>query len=91
MELIYEESYSNCKSDLKDAKNIAYKMVESYGMGEYLIGKEEDALRILEMCKKDRFDFFKNHKILLEKIKIQLLDSEKLMLNEVAEIINDNF
>lgn len=91
LELIYEESYSHCKNDLKDAKNIAYKMVESYGMGEYLIGKEEDTLKILEMCKKDRFDFFKNHKLLLEKLKDKLLESEKLTINEVAKIINDNF
>ena len=78
LELLYQERYSHAKEDLNAAKAIARKMVESYGMGEYLLGREEDVLKILEDCKNDRFVFFKNYRGILEKIKEALLVDEKL-------------
>ena len=63
-------------------------MVESYGMGEYLIGSEEDILRILENCKIERIEFFKNYQNLLNTIQQKLLQNEKLEYQEIGELIN---
>ena len=88
LELLFDERYSHAKVDLDRAKAIAHKMVESYGMGEYLLGIEEDVLRILEKCKDDRFVFFKNYRLILDSIKNALLANEKLDYAEVGKIIN---
>lgn len=88
LKLLYDEYYSHSKEDLNIAKNIAKKMVESYGMGEYLIGSEEDILRILENCKIERIEFFKNYQNLLNTIQQKLLQNEKLEYQEIGELIN---
>ncbi|TLD85335.1 ATP-dependent metallopeptidase FtsH/Yme1/Tma family protein [Helicobacter sp. MIT 11-5569] len=87
LELLFEERYSHAKDDLSIAKGIAHKMVESYGMGQYLVGREEDVLKILENCKNERLAFFKNYRNILENIKVSLLANEKLEYNAVGEII----
>ena len=88
LELLYQERYSHAKEDLNAAKAIARKMVESYGMGEYLLGREEDVLKILEDCKNDQFAFFKNYRGILEKIKEALLVDEKLEYQAVGAMIH---
>ncbi|MCI5968454.1 ATP-dependent metallopeptidase FtsH/Yme1/Tma family protein [Helicobacter sp.] len=88
LELLFEERYSHAKVDLDRAKTIAHKMAESYGMGEYLLGREEDVLKILENCKNERFKFFKNYRLILDSIKNALLTNEKLEYVEVGNIIN---
>ena len=89
LELLYQERYSHAKEDLNTAKAIARKMVESYGMGEYLLGREEDVLKILEDCKNDRLTFFKNYRGILQKIKDTLLVDEKLEYQAVGAIIQN--
>ncbi|WP_299547463.1 ATP-dependent metallopeptidase FtsH/Yme1/Tma family protein [uncultured Helicobacter sp.] len=88
LELLFDERYSHAKADLDKAKTIAHKMAESYGMGEYLLGQQEDVLKILENCKNDRFMFFKNYRAILDSIKNALLTNEKLDYAEVGVIIN---
>lgn len=88
LELLYQERYSHAKEDLNDAKALARQMVESYGMGEYLLGREEDVLKILEDCKNERLGFFKNYRGILEHIKISLLVNEKLEYHEIGQLIH---
>lgn len=88
LELLYQERYSHALRDLKTAKILAKEMVESYGMGEYLLGREEDVLKILEECKNERFVFFKNYRAILENIKTSLLSNEKLEYHEIGKLIH---
>lgn len=88
LELLYNESYSYAKDDLNEAKKLTHKMVESYGMGEFLLGSEKDIVKILEDCKNDRLSFFKNYKYLLEKIQKELLTKEKLEYYEIRDLIH---
>ncbi|WP_300691647.1 MULTISPECIES: ATP-dependent metallopeptidase FtsH/Yme1/Tma family protein [Helicobacter] len=88
LELLYQERYSHAKEDLNTAKALARQMVESYGMGEYLLGREEDVLKILEDCKNERLGFFKNYRGILEHIKISLLVNEKLEYHEIGQLIH---
>ncbi|TLD87802.1 ATP-dependent metallopeptidase FtsH/Yme1/Tma family protein [Helicobacter sp. MIT 05-5294] len=88
LELLYQERYSHAKEDLNAAKTLARQMVESYGMGEYLLGREEDVLKILEECKNERFAFFKNYRMILENIKTSLLLNEKLEYDEIGQLIH---
>ena len=88
LELLYQERYSHAKEDLNAAKALARQMVESYGMGEYLLGREEDVLKILEDCKNERLGFFKNYRGILEHIKISLLVDEKLEYHEIGQLIH---
>lgn len=88
LELLYQERYSHAKEDLDTAKTLARQMVESYGMGEYLLGREEDVLKILEECKNERFAFFKNYRTILINIKDSLLANEKLEYDEIGQLIH---
>ncbi len=88
LELLYQERYSHAKEDLSAAKALAHQMVESYGMGECLLGREEDVLKILEECKNERLVFFKNYRAILEEIKVSLLANEKLEYNEIGQLIH---
>ncbi len=89
LEVMFSEKYSHAKADLQKAKELAHKMVESYGMGEFLLGKEEDILMILENCKKERINFFSSYRNILEKITKTLLNNEKLEYEEIGILINE--
>ena len=86
---MFSEKYSHAKADLQKAKELAHKMVESYGMGEFLLGKEEDILMILENYKKERINFFSSYRNILEKITKTLLNNEKLEYEEIGILINE--
>lgn len=89
LELLFKERYSHAKEDLDKAKIIAHKMVESYGMGEYLLGSKNDVLKILEDCKNERYGFFNNYRNILENLKVSLLTNERLEYNAVGVMISE--
>ena len=60
-------------------------------MGEYLMGDEENVLKILENCKQDRISFFRDYQNLLSIIQDKLLKNEKLEYEEIGELIRGNF
>ncbi|PZT47546.1 AAA family ATPase [Helicobacter valdiviensis] len=91
LELLYNEKYTYSKEDLKEAKNLAQKMIENYGMGEFLIGKQEDCVLLLEECKKQMFDFFKNYQKQLKAIALKLLEEEKIDYKEIENIASRQF
>ncbi|CAM2845183.1 AAA family ATPase [Helicobacter burdigaliensis] len=91
LELLYNEKYTYAKEDLKEAKILAEKMIENYGMGEFLVGKQEDCVLLLEECKKQMYDFFKNYQKQLQAIALKLLEEEKIDYTEIETIINRQF
>lgn len=88
LELVFSERYSNAKSDLQEAKALAHKMVESYGMGEHLLGSQEDVAKILDECKDEMVAFFGNYTAHLNALKAHLLEHEKIEYSEIDEIIS---
>ena len=91
LELLYNERFSHAKEDLREAKYIAEKMVQSYGMGEELLGSVNDVAKLLEECKNERYDFFKIYQKHLIAIKDALLKNEKLEYEKIGEIFNGIF
>ena len=81
-------SLISCKNEIVNTTIENYPDI-SLKNAKYLLGREEDVLKILEDCKNDRLTFFKNYRGILQKIKDTLLVDEKLEYQAVGAIIQN--
>lgn len=86
VQLVYQQTFSNAKDDIAQAKEIATQMCEQYGMAQRLLGDTSDVAHILEEAQKEMQDFITNSKAALLKIAKALLMRERLSKEEIKEI-----
>lgn len=104
-EIIYgkDSVTTGASSDIKNATNIAKSIIESYGMSdrfgmvnlENLKGLEDGIIdetnKIISRIYSSTFDFMKEHKDLLEKVKEVLVENEILHEDEFQVVIDEIF
>ncbi|NLC28725.1 MAG: AAA family ATPase [Campylobacteraceae bacterium] len=89
--MLYSERYSNAKEDLSYAKELAEKMVGSYGMGKSLLPQAGDAIVLLEDALKEVEHFLEGMKEPLEEITNQLLEKESITKEELKKVMRSFF
>ncbi|MBV5279574.1 MAG: AAA family ATPase, partial [Campylobacteraceae bacterium] len=87
--LKYNEKFSNATEDLSRAIEIAKEMVEVYGMGEKLIPNENDVTFMLENAYKEVETFLEGMNEALEKIALELYESESITKIRLKAIIDE--
>lgn len=78
------------KQDLHNAKYIATKMCEEYGMGERLIANEEDILNLLETLMNEQREFIDSHKKTIDVVAHILMEHEEISKEEIKHILESS-
>lgn len=86
VQCVYEQTFSNAKSDIAKAKEIATQMCEQYGMGGRLLSDSSDIAAILDEAQSQMQDFITSSKALLLKIATILQEKERLNKEEIKAI-----
>ncbi len=87
--LKYEDLFSNAKEDIKEAKSLALKMVDEYGMGDEIFGSTIDSSSLLDEAKEDIEEFLSRSKSALEAIAKELLESEVASREKIKELCDE--
>lgn len=86
LEMNVGETYTNCKDDIRIAKEIVEEMCETYAMGGNIIVSTEDVLEILNKIKDELKIFFTSAKNALFEIQKHLAEHEKITKDELSTI-----
>jgi len=89
--MLFNEKFSNSKDDLIHAKELAEKMIGSYGMGEFLLPQGNDVTKVLEDALKEVESFLEGLKEPLELITKELLEKESITKEKLKEIVKNYF
>ena len=91
-QIVYKQHSSGCIRDLEIAKQNAFKMLEDLAMGNRFIygesrnaEKEDEAERILKECKIKTELLLREHILILEDLKNELLEKRFMNQDEVEE------
>ncbi|EDM24209.1 AAA family ATPase [Caminibacter mediatlanticus] len=87
----FNEKYSNAHKDIKKARELAYKMIKDYGMGENITGDESEVAKILDEAYKETKELYVSHKLLIEKVYEKMLKDEVIHKEDIEKIKNEIF
>jgi len=85
----YNEHSSSSKHDLSEAKQFIKDMLDDYGMGEFLIKKEDEERVLMERLYAETKNLLLSKSGVISKIEAILFEKESITKNEVKELINE--
>lgn len=89
LEMNMGETYTNCKDDIRIAKQIAFEMSEDYAMMSRVITDANDVQAELQRLKEELQVFFNSAKGVLREVQEVLLKNEKITKEELREILKE--
>ena len=89
LEMNMGEAYTNCKDDIRIAKQIAYEMSEDYAMMDKIISDSNDIQAELQKIKDELQVFFNSSKSVLKEVQEVLLKNEKITKEELRNILKE--
>ena len=87
----FSEKYSNAHKDIKKAKDYAILMIKEYGMGDNLVGDENEIANILHIAENETKVLYVNNKEIIEKAYELMLKNEVLHKEDIEKIKNEIF
>jgi cell division protease FtsH len=87
-DLKYQQHSSSAKQDLDEAKEIAKKMCDEYGMSSSIIGNENEQQKVLEKLYEDSKTLLELRMDIVEKIEAILYERESITKNEIKKLLN---
>jgi ATP-dependent metalloprotease FtsH len=87
----FSEKYSNAHKDIKKAREYAVKMIREYGMGESVVGDENEIADVLREAYEDTVVLYESHKDLIEKVYEKMLKDEIIHKEEIKRIKDEIF
>ncbi|WP_169763974.1 AAA family ATPase [Campylobacter mucosalis] len=91
LELVYADTFSNSADDLRDAKELATKMVYEFGMSQSLLPNQNDVENLLKQAKDEIREFMSGMSIQSELVADHLLKFEVIQREQIAEILNKTY
>lgn len=91
LEMNMGETYTNCKDDIRIAKQIAYEMSEDYAMMDKIISDSNDIQAELQKIKDELQVFFNSSKSVLKEVQEVLLKNEKITKEELRNILKEGY
>lgn len=85
----FNEHSSDAKNDLDEAKELAQKMCQEYGMGSSLLSKEGDVREILTKLQDETKMLLVSLKSVMAKVEQVLFERESISKEEVRKYINE--
>lgn len=89
LEMNMGESYTNCKDDIRIAKQIAFEMSQDYAMMGRIMADSNDVESELQNIKNELQVFFNSAKSVLKEVQATLLRNEKITKEELREILKE--
>lgn len=89
LEMNMGESYTNCKDDIRIAKQIAFEMSQDYAMMGRIMVDSNDVESELQNIKSELQIFFNSAKWVLREVQAILLKNEKITKEELREILKE--
>ena len=89
LEMNMGESYTNCKDDIRIAKQIAFEMSQDYAMMGRIMADSNDVESELQNIKSELQIFFNSAKWVLREVQAILLKNEKITKEELREILKE--
>jgi cell division protease FtsH len=91
VEVKYKEKFSNAHLDIKKAKDLAFKMIRDYAMGDNLIGDENEVAKVLKTAEDEVKEIYTSTQNLIEKVYEFLLKNEVIHKDDIKNIKNEIF
>ncbi len=87
----FNEKFSNAHKDLKKAREIAFSMIREYGMGDNILGDENEVGSILETAYNETKVLYTSNKNLINKVYEKMLKDEIIHKEDMEKIKNEIF
>jgi cell division protease FtsH len=91
VEIKYKEKFSNAHMDIKKAKDLAYKMIRDYAMGDSLVGDESEVAKVLKNAEDEVKGIYTSSEMLIEKVYEFLLKNEVVHKEDIEKLKNEIF
>ena len=82
----FNEKYSNAHKDLKKAREIAIQMIKDYGMGENVVGDENEVIKVLQDALNETKTLYLSNKMLIEKVYKKMLKDEVIHKSDMEKL-----
>jgi len=87
----FDEKYSNAHKDIKKAIDLAISMVKDYGMGDKVIGDEQEVAMILEKALEETKILYQNNIEIIQKVYEEMLKNEVIHKEDIKRIRDEIF
>jgi cell division protease FtsH len=87
----YKEKFSNAHMDIKKAKDLAFKMIRDYAMGDNLVGDEAEVAKVLKTAEEEVKGIYTSTQNLIEKVYEFLLKNEVIHKEDIKKIKDEIF
>lgn len=88
--LKYQEHSSSAKVDLKEAKELVKSMIDEYGMGEFIISKDEEQESLMKKLYSETSTLLSSMASVMQKVEEVLAEKESITKTQVQEFIDES-
>ena len=91
IEKIYKDKFTNAKDDIKIAKSLISDVIDKYSMGDEFYPNDREKNDIFQELIKEIITLIEKLDIILDRVKLYLLQYENITQDKVKEIIREIF
>ena len=87
----YNELFTNAKSDIKEAKALAHKIIEEFAMTEEYFGSSQQVHTLLDEATEEVKNLLSKLEVVVDRVSIYLLENESITTEQTKKIMNELF
>lgn len=91
LKIYKDESYTNAKNDVADARELARELVVDYAMNDNLLGSNADIKEVLDICQRQTEEFLRSVAPQIAIVKKYLIENESVSRAQIRELVRNSY